>query len=108
VDFATICKDLCISIVSVPPVRCYAVPCSEVLDTVKTQRVRLDHNIHTASQLEIMTSRKPRVVIFLAMLATLIGEKLVAHGRNIVMTIAVSSIAAELAENLRFYEYRKR
>jgi hypothetical protein len=71
-----------------------------VLDTVKTKRVRFDHNIHTASELKIMTSRKPRVVILLAMLATLISEELVAHRCNIVMTIAVSSVAAESAENL--------
>ena len=73
-----------------------------MLNTVKTQSVRLDHNIHTASQLKIMTSRKPRVVILFKMLATLISEELVAHGRKIVMVVAVSSIAAELAENLEF------
>ena len=49
-----------------------------------------------------MTSRKPRVVILFTMLATLISEELVAHGRKIVMAVAVSSIAAELAENLEF------
>lgn len=62
--------------------------------------MRLNHNIHTASQLEIMASSKPRVVVFLAVLATLISKELVAHGRNIMMAVAVSSIAAEFAENL--------
>lgn len=47
-----------------------------------------------------MASSKPRVVVFLAVLATLISKELVAHGRNIMMAVAVSSIAAEFAENL--------
>jgi hypothetical protein len=55
-----------------------------------------------------MASSKPRMIIFLAMLTTLISKELVAHRRNIMMAIAVSNIAAEFAENLDFHQYRKR
>jgi hypothetical protein len=62
--------------------------------------MRLDHNIHAASQLNIMTSSKPRVIAFLAILATLVSQELIADGRNILMTVTVLAIGTEDAEDL--------
>jgi hypothetical protein len=71
-----------------------------VLHTIKPKTMRLDHNIHAASQLNIMTSSKPRVIAFLAILATLVSQELIADGRNILMTVTVLAIGTEDAEDL--------
>jgi hypothetical protein len=73
---------------------------SRVLHTIKTKTVRLDHNIHAASQLNIMTSSKPRVITFLAILATPVSQELVADGSNIVMIITMLAVGTEDAEDL--------
>jgi xanthosine utilization system XapX-like protein len=71
-----------------------------VLHTIKTKTMRLDHNIHAASQLNIVTPSKPRVIAFLAILAALVGQKLVADRSDIMMAITVLAIGTEDAEDL--------
>jgi hypothetical protein len=73
---------------------------SRVLHTIKTKTVRLDHNIHAASQPNIMTSSKPRVITLLAILATLVSQELVADGSDIMMAITVLAVGAESAKDL--------
>jgi hypothetical protein len=71
-----------------------------MLYPIQTKTMRLDHNIHAFPQLDIMTSSQPRMIAFLAILASLISEKHVADGSNIMMTITVLAVGAEDAENL--------
>jgi hypothetical protein len=71
-----------------------------VLHTIKTKTMRLDHNIHAASQLNIMTSSEPRVITFLTILAALVGQELVADGSDIMMAITILAVGAKHAKNL--------
>ena len=71
-----------------------------MLHAIKTKTMRLDHNIHAPSQLNIMTPGQPRMITFIAILATLISEELITDGSNIVMTVAVFAIGAKDAEDL--------
>jgi hypothetical protein len=71
-----------------------------MLHTIKTKTMRLDHNIHALPQLPIMTPSQPRMITFLAILASLVSEEHVADGSNIMMSITVFAIGAEDAENL--------
>jgi hypothetical protein len=71
-----------------------------VLHTIKTKTMRLDHHIHALSQLDIMTPSQPRMITFIAILASLVSEKLITDGSNIVMTITVFAVGAKGAKNL--------
>lgn len=63
--------------------------------------MRLEHDIHATSQLDIMAPRKPRMITLLAILATLVGQELFADGSDIVVAVAILALGAEGAEDLR-------
>jgi hypothetical protein len=77
-----------------------------VQHSIKTKTMRLDHIIHALPQLDIMTSSQPRMIAFLAILASLVSEELITDGSNIVVTAAVLAIGAEHAEDLELCEWR--
>lgn len=62
--------------------------------------MRLEHDIHATSQLNIMTPSKPRMIILLTVLAALVSQKLLAEWSNIMVAVAVLALGAESAEDL--------
>lgn len=63
--------------------------------------MRLEHDVHGFFHGNIMALRDERVIILLAVAASLVGQELLTHGRNIMETIAVAcSSDAERAKIL--------
>lgn len=72
----------------------------EKLDAIETKTMRLEHNIHAASELNIMAPSKPRVIILLAVLAALVSQELFADRSDVMVTVAVLELGAEGAKDL--------
>jgi hypothetical protein len=85
------------SIASIPPTHD---PPLKVLHTIETKTMRLEHDIHATSELNIMASSKPRMITLLAVLAALVGQELIADGSDIMVTVTVFALGAESAEDL--------
>lgn len=68
--------------------------------TIKTQLMRLQHNIHTPPQLNIMTPAQERMIILLTIATPLFSQELLTDSRNLMITITVISSGAESTEDL--------
>lgn len=93
------------STASIPPSN---VPSSKVLHAIESKAMRLEHNIHATSQLNVVAPSKPRVIVLFAILATLVSQELIAAGSDIVVAIAVLALSAEGAEDLSDCEFSGR